>query len=112
MFRHLGMGVEQKRHETRFAEILPFCDLLEGRRIGVGLALIARDHMARRAPPLRQPLAVEGVSRKDGLHRTGYGNHHAATHLQSLFQTHLSPPMGRKSRSRSDATGASVALSS
>src|SRR5271168_2387441 len=58
---HLSVRVEQKCHQTRFAEIWPPGDLLEGRCIGGGLALVEADQMACCAPPLRQPLSVGNV---------------------------------------------------
>jgi hypothetical protein len=63
---HLSGWVEQKCHHTRFAEIAPSGDLLEGWRIGGGLALVEAHHMARGAPPLRQPLAVGSVGGERG----------------------------------------------
>ena len=41
------MGIEKKCREAGFAEIRPLGNFREGRRVGICLALIARDHMAR-----------------------------------------------------------------
>jgi hypothetical protein len=50
-----------------------FGDLLERRRVGIGLALVRGDHMARRTPPLRQPFAIHGIGRLD----RSYGGDHS-----------------------------------
>jgi hypothetical protein len=88
--RHLSVRVEQKCHHTRFAEIRPPGDLLEGWCIGGGLALVEADHMARGAPPLRQPLSVRNVDGgrgsgdRDENSKGGNANTFHRTYSQSL----------------------------
>jgi hypothetical protein len=56
--RHLGVRVEEERHQAIFIEVRPFSDFLEWRGVGVRLALGAGDHMAGRAPALRQSFTL------------------------------------------------------
>jgi len=64
--RHLGVRIEQERHQARFTEIRSIGDCLERRRIRVSMALVGSDDMARCAPPHRYPFAVGGVGGEDG----------------------------------------------
>jgi hypothetical protein len=64
--RHLSVRIEQERHQTRFTEIRPIGDFLEGRRIRVSMALVGGDDMACCAPSHRYPLAVGDVRGEDG----------------------------------------------
>jgi hypothetical protein len=59
--RHLGVRVEEERHQAILIEVRPFGDFLEWRGVGVRLALRAGDHMAGRAPALRQSFTVERI---------------------------------------------------
>ena len=63
---HLGVRIEQERHQARFAEIRPISDFSKGRRIRVSMALVSGNDVARCAPPHRYPFAVGGVGGEDG----------------------------------------------
>jgi len=64
--RHLGVRIEQERHQARFTEIRPISDFSKGRRIRVSMALVSGNDVARCAPPHRYPFAVGGVGGEDG----------------------------------------------
>src|SRR5580704_17042907 len=65
--RHFRMRVEQEPDRTGFGEARPLRNLLERRSVRVGLALGGGNDVARRAPALGKPLAIEGVRRGCGL---------------------------------------------